>query len=54
MPHRDYLNATQTFSEIADTLQIKDTKEDHTYFLEQQLRLIEMMGIQNYLQSQMA
>ena len=35
-------------------IQIKDTEEDHTYFLEQQLRLIEMMGIQNYLQGQMA
>lgn len=35
-------------------IQIKDTEEDHAYFLEKQLRLIEHVGIQNYLQSQMA
>lgn len=33
--------------------QIKDTEEDHAYFLEQQLRLIDTLGLQNYLQSQL-
>lgn len=33
--------------------QLKDTEEDHAYWLEQQLRLIKMAGLQNYLQSQM-
>ncbi len=32
--------------------QLKDTEEDHAHWLEQQLRLIEMLGEQNYLQSQ--
>ena len=38
-----------------DILQVllKDTEEDHTYWLEQQLGLIDKVGIQNYLQSQM-
>ena len=30
-----------------------DTEEDHVYWLEQQLGLIEKIGIQNYQQSQM-
>jgi len=34
------------------TLQLKDTEEDHAYYLEKQLKLIESVGIQNYLQSQ--
>lgn len=33
--------------------QLKDTEEDHAHWLEQQLRLIELVGIQNYLQSQL-
>ena len=33
---------------------LKDTEEDHTYWLEQQLGLIDKVGMQNYLQSQMA
>lgn len=33
--------------------QLKDTEEDHAYWLEKQLGLIEKVGIQNYLQSQM-
>ncbi|MEC7119187.1 MAG: bacterioferritin [Pseudomonadota bacterium] len=34
--------------------QLKDTEEDHTLWLEQQLGLIEKIGLPNYLQSQMA
>jgi len=34
--------------------QLKDTEEDHTRWLEQQLGLIEKIGLQNYLQSQMS
>lgn len=33
--------------------QLKDTEEDHAHWLEQQLRQIEVMGLQNYLQSQL-
>ena len=33
--------------------QLSDTEEDHAHWLEQQLRLIEMMGLENYKQSQM-
>ena len=32
---------------------LKDTEEDHTYWLEQQLGLIDKVGLQNYIQSQM-
>ncbi|MFM1841704.1 MAG: Bacterioferritin, partial [Cyanobacteriota bacterium] len=32
---------------------LADTEEDHAYWLEQQLGLIEKMGLPNYLQSQM-
>ncbi|MGB0732234.1 MAG: bacterioferritin [Pontibacterium sp.] len=38
--------------EILEKL-LEDTEEDHTYWLEQQLRLIKMVGIENYLQTQM-
>lgn len=33
--------------------QLIDTEEDHAHWLEQQLRLIDMIGLQNYLQSQL-
>jgi bacterioferritin len=33
--------------------QLEDTEEDHAHWLEQQLRLIDMVGLPNYLQSQM-
>jgi bacterioferritin len=32
---------------------LRDTEEDHAYWLEQQLGLIEHVGLQNYLQAQM-
>ncbi len=32
---------------------LTDTEEDHTYWLEKQLGLIDKVGLQNYLQSQM-
>jgi len=35
-------------------VQLRDTEEDHAHWLEQQLRLIDMIGLPNYLQSQMA
>jgi len=34
-------------------VQLEDTEVDHAYFLEKQLRLIELVGLPNYLQSQM-
>ena len=33
--------------------QLKDTEEDHAYWLEKQLNLIQMLGLPNYLQAQM-
>lgn len=33
-------------------VQLRDTEEDHAYWLEQQLGLIDRIGLQNYLQSQ--
>jgi len=33
---------------------LDDTEMDHTYWLEQQLRLIKTIGLHNYLQSQMS
>jgi bacterioferritin len=32
---------------------LRDTEEDHAYWLEQQLGLIENVGLENYLQAQM-
>jgi len=34
-------------------VQLEDTEMDHAYYLEKQLRLIELVGLQNYLQRQM-
>ena len=34
-------------------VQLEDTEMDHAYYLEKQLRLIELVGMKNYLQSQM-
>lgn len=34
-------------------IQLEDTEMDHAYFLEKQIRLIELVGLQNYQQSQM-
>ncbi len=33
---------------------LKDTEEDHTHWLEQQLGLIKMMGLENYTQSKIS
>lgn len=33
--------------------QLKDTEEDHTHWLEKQLRLIRMLGVERYLQSRL-
>ena len=33
-------------------VQLDDTEMDHAYYLEKQLRLIELVGLQNYQQSQ--
>lgn len=37
--------------DMLETL-LNDTEMDHAYFLEKQLRLIRMIGLENYLQSQ--
>ena len=34
-------------------VQLEDTEMDHAYFIEKQLRLIDLVGLPNYLQSQM-
>lgn len=34
-------------------VQLDDTEQDHAYYLEKQLGLIDKIGLQNYLQSQM-
>lgn len=34
-------------------VQLEDTEMDHAYWLEQQLRLIKLVGLENYQQSQM-
>lgn len=35
------------------TVQLEDTEMDHAYWLEKQLRLINLVGLENYQQSQM-
>lgn len=58
---RDNLRAAMTLCErhgdyqSRDLLlaQLKDTEEDHAYWLEKQLGLIDKIGLPNYLQSQM-
>jgi len=45
-------NADFQSREILEDL-LEDTEEDHTYWLEQQLGLIDKVGLHNYLQSQM-
>lgn len=44
--HQDYVTRDLLVA------QLQDTEEDHAHWLEQQLRLIDDMGLQNYLQSQ--
>ena len=34
-------------------VQLEDTEMDHAYYLEKQIRLISLIGLQNYQQSQM-
>jgi len=38
--------------EVLEVL-LKETEEDHTYWLEKQLGLIDKVGLENYLQSKM-
>lgn len=45
--HRDYTSRDILLK------QLRDTEEDHAYWLEKQLSLIEKVGLQNYLQAQM-
>lgn len=45
---RDYVTREMLVS------QLEDTEMDHAYWLEQQLRLIGFVGLQNYQQSQMS
>ena len=44
--HKDYISRDILI------LQLQDTEEDHAYWLEQQLGLIDRIGLENYLQSQ--
>ena len=45
--HQDYLSRDILLT------QLKDTEEDHAYWLEIQLQLIDKMGLENYLQAQL-
>lgn len=45
--HGDYVSRDMLLQ------QMTDTEEDHTLWLEQQLRLIKLIGLENYIQSQM-
>lgn len=44
--HGDYISREMLL------VQLKDTEEDHAYWLEKQLGLIKLVGLENYLQSQ--
>ena len=44
--HRDYVSRDMLLA------QLRDTEEDHAYWLEKQLGLIEKIGLPNYLQTQ--
>lgn len=44
--HRDYVSRDMLLA------QLRDTEEDHAYWLEKQLGLIDKVGLQNYLQTQ--
>ena len=44
--HRDYVSRDMLLA------QLRDTEEDHAYWLEQQIGLIDKIGLPNYLQSQ--
>ncbi len=44
--HKDYM------SRDILAAQLKDTEEDHAYWLEQQLGMIDRIGLENYLRSQ--
>lgn len=48
--HCESVNDFQTRAILQSLLE--DTEEDHTFWLEQQLGLIEKVGLENYLQSQ--
>ena len=45
--HGDYVSRQVLVAQLADT------EEDHTWWLEKQLRLIGMVGLENYQQSRM-
>lgn len=50
----DYCESVQDYQtrEILESM-LADTEEDHAYWLEKELGLIDKIGLQNYLQSQM-
>jgi bacterioferritin len=49
-----YCESVQDFASRKLLLKLlEDTEQDHTYWLETQLRLIDQIGLPNYLQSQM-
>ena len=45
--HQDYVSRDMLLAQLADT------EQDHAYWIEQQLGLIDKIGLPNYLQSQM-
>ena len=46
--HRDYVSRDILLAQLGDT------EMDHAYWLEKQIRLIDQIGLQNYLQTQSA